>query len=269
MSTSRADQREVGDDTRTGQSIALIGGLHRAELLRRTLVPVLAESGHRVLMLGHGTGASADVDGPAATVATLATDVAAEIARQRVAPCVVIGDAVGALVALELTLTHPGLVSAVVLSAVRTTRSALCQGVHAEIAGRLRTGEPIQAQALALLRALQLFSPRALADDRFMTRALGLLSRLPPERPAQAGLVAAALDYEVSRDRLAGIAAPCLVLAYEHDAITPAHQARELASWIPGAQLRRLDLGHGGPIEDPRQVGRAISSFLVEHVADR
>lgn len=262
------DRRSRGGHARTGQTIVLLGGLYRAELLRSTLAPVLAQDGHRVLTPGWGVGADAGVERPGPTVATLAAEVAAQLARRGAAPCVVLGDAIGAPVALELALTCPRLVRALILSAAGTAPSALCRGVYAEIAGRLTTGEPIQPKALALLRALQLFSPRALADDRFMTGALELLTRLPPELPAQRDLVTAALDYQVSRERLAEIGAPCLVLAYEHDAVTPVHRARELAGWIPGARLRTLGLGHGGPIEDPRQVAHALSGFLADHAAE-
>lgn len=239
------------------KTVVLLGELHRAQLLRHTLAPVLADGGYQVLIIEPGT------DHPSPTVATMAADAAALIERRGLGPCAVVGDSLGALVAQELAVTRPELASCAVFSAARTAPSALYRGVHAEIIGRLETGALLRPEPLALLRALQLFSPSKLADNEYMNRALRLLHELPPEQPADAALVRAALEHEVRRDRLSAVTVPCLVLGYEHDAITPAHQARELASWIPGAQLRVLDLGHGGAIEDAWQVGHAITSFMV------
>jgi pimeloyl-ACP methyl ester carboxylesterase len=250
------------EDTGTGPPVVLLGGPYRAALLRAYQVPVLTKAGFRVITLDHRGVAPSDTAHPATSVEELASDVAGLVEQLELGRCAVVGDFLGALVAIELAVTRPDLVRRMVLSAARTTPSTLCRGVHDELIDRLEHREPIDREPLALLRALELFSPRGLADDTFMTDALRVLGDLPPEQPSELGPITAGLRYEVRPDRLATITVPCLVLAYEFDAITPPHQGRELAAWIPGAKLTVLDLGHGGLVEDPEQAAAVVTDFI-------
>ncbi|MEP6768088.1 MAG: alpha/beta fold hydrolase [Acidobacteriota bacterium] len=76
-------------------------------------------------------------------------------------------------------------------------------------------------------------------------------------------------DLEAMRDRLdrtaflREIAIPTLVLAGEHDEITPPDDARRMAESIPGAQYVPIaGAGHASPIERPRAVAAALAAFF-------
>ncbi|MEU5695806.1 alpha/beta hydrolase [Actinosynnema sp. NPDC020468] len=177
--------------------------------------------------------------------------------RERLEPAlsgvdVVFGDGPGVPAAVRFAVREPH--RPLVLGAACLEPTTLSAAASAEIAAR--GDEPPSPDAVALLRALHLFSPRALADDAFATAALDRLRRFPPEVPG--------VDEPVEPELLAAVPVPCLVLAYAQDALTPPHQVRESAARIPGARVCELDLGHGGAIEDPAPVVAAVTGFLAE-----
>jgi pimeloyl-ACP methyl ester carboxylesterase len=76
-------------------------------------------------------------------------------------------------------------------------------------------------------------------------------------------------DLEAMRDRpdrtafLPEIAIPTLVLAGEHDELTPPEDARRMSESIPGAQFVSIaGAGHASPIERPRAVAAALAAFF-------
>lgn len=80
---------------------------------------------------------------------------------------------------------------------------------------------------------------------------------------AKAAWPEAAILEDISA-HLAGIAAPTLVLAGEHDRVEPAALLeREVAGRIRGAQLRVVPgAGHLSPLEAPGELAAAIRAFL-------
>jgi len=68
-----------------------------------------------------------------------------------------------------------------------------------------------------------------------------------------------------TRERLAQIAAPTLVIGGEDDRMVPLKFSRTLAERIPGARLVVIErAGHMFPLEQPQQVATAITSWLAE-----
>ena len=66
-----------------------------------------------------------------------------------------------------------------------------------------------------------------------------------------------------SRDLLAGIACPTIVICGTHDSRTPPLEAWEIASAVAGAELHLLaECGHCSPIEDPDTVNALIDGWL-------
>lgn len=66
-----------------------------------------------------------------------------------------------------------------------------------------------------------------------------------------------------STDLLANISCPVLVLAGEHDTLTPPHLAQGYAAKIPGAQFVFIpDAGHLSNLEQPQYFLDAVRSFL-------
>lgn len=67
------------------------------------------------------------------------------------------------------------------------------------------------------------------------------------------------------RDVLPTIVVPSLVIAGEHDKVTPADQMRAMADRLPHAQLEVIaQAGHLTPIEQPERVTRLMSDFLAQ-----
>jgi len=68
-----------------------------------------------------------------------------------------------------------------------------------------------------------------------------------------------------TRDRLAQIAAPTLVIGAEDDCMVPLKFSRTLAERIPDTRLVVIErAGHMFPLEQPKQVAQAITSWLAE-----
>ena len=237
-------------DAGSGPPVLLLGGPYPADLLRARPAPALHAAGFRTVTVCLRDLAPAGRRD--ATVSDLADDVAGLLDRLGVRRCGVVGDFLGADVTVELCLSRPDLVGAAVFSAPRTAPSRLCAAVHEEVLARIDSGEPIGADALALIRALQLFSPARLTDDEAFRADLRMLAGLPVEDKGDVEVIRASAGYRLSPlDRLT---VPSLVIGYEHDAICPPFQAREFAGRLPDADLRVLPLGHGGLFEDPGQV---------------
>ncbi|HET8795888.1 MAG TPA: alpha/beta fold hydrolase, partial [Arthrobacter sp.] len=67
------------------------------------------------------------------------------------------------------------------------------------------------------------------------------------------------------RERLGAISVPTLVLAGEHDGVTPPEQGRSVADGIPAATYSTItDASHLAPIEQPDQVAQAMMNLVKE-----
>jgi thioesterase CepJ len=267
----------------TGTPVLLLGGPpYRTQLLAEALTRPLVEAGHRLLTVtwrpaGDRSGGDRPAPGrPVAdgsrfgSVAGLAGLAAEVVERLDAGPCAVLGDLLGAHVAIRLAVDRPELVDRLMLTAAAAAPSAMFRTVHEEIAGR--AGEPgaIAPRPLALLRAGQLLAPPRLADDEVLAGLLRRLAGVPPEDAADAGPVRAALEARLDPELLARVTRPCLVVAAELDPITPPYQARELARAVPAARLVTVACGHGGAVDAPAQVAAALVDFLAAgHLACR
>ena len=68
------------------------------------------------------------------------------------------------------------------------------------------------------------------------------------------------------RDDLPRIAAPALVIAGEHDRLTPASAGRELAAALPTARFRLVERsGHAPFLSHPGEVLAEVTGFLARH----
>jgi pimeloyl-ACP methyl ester carboxylesterase len=85
-------------------------------------------------------------------------------------------------------------------------------------------------------------------------------------RASVAGVVAALLamrDRADSRELLAGLGVPTLVLGGAEDALTPPSVMQALAGGVPGARFVEIPAaGHLSPLEQPLAVNGVLSGFL-------
>ena len=181
------------------------------------------------------------------------------------AGAVVLGWSLGGMVGLELASSRPGDIAALVL--VATTPCFLARddwpngmspgvldGFAAGLAGDYR-------RTIANFLALQTWG------DENATQALRAMRASlddhgePDPRALAAGLEI--LRHADLRPQLERIAVPTLVIAGEHDRITPAAAGRELAARLPTARFVEVPkAGHAPFLSHADAVGREVTDFL-------
>lgn len=227
-------------------------------------VPALTRAGFRVITVNHRGMPPSPVPAGPYRIADLVADVAALIDELRVGECHLIGSSLGAFVAQEVALAHPGSVRSAVLMGTRARTDQYRRRLARALAVQTRRAAS-SSELDALMHLSQLFGPKALADDRRMADWLELRMRFPI-RGAGAGA-----QYDVSvigdrREALSGINRPCLVVAFDADVITPVEGCREVSETIPGAAYEEFaELGHFGFLEDPDAVNASVIEFLRKY----
>jgi malonyl-CoA O-methyltransferase len=213
---------------------------------------------HLVDLPGHGRS-------PWPEQATTLTDLAQAASPRVPAGAAVLGWSLGGLVALELARLRTADIAALVLVATtpRFLKSedwpsamepATLQGFAAGLAGDYRRtianflalqtwGDEHATQALRVLRAS--LAAHGEPDPRALSAGLGILR-----------------DADL-RDALPRLAVPTLVIAGEHDRITPAAAGRELAARLPTARYREIaKAGHAPFLSHADEVTREVEDFL-------
>jgi pimeloyl-ACP methyl ester carboxylesterase len=207
----------------TGTPLVLLhGGMLTIDLSFGGLIPTLAQR-HQVIgveMQGHGR--TADIDRPI-TPAALASDVVALLDHLGVERAHVLGHSMGAAVALQLAVEHPGRVRSVVAASA----SVRPEGMHEDLTdpARMATSDrlPTQEDFAAFRQAYLDLSPHPGHFDEFL-----------------AALSANQADIRGWTDEeLAAITAPVLLVQGDHDFVTIEH-AGLMLRLIPGSSLAVL-----------------------------
>jgi pimeloyl-ACP methyl ester carboxylesterase len=244
----------------TGDPVLLLGGPYPAALLRAYAVPAFRDAGFRVVTVDYRDPAS---DAPAPdSVEALADAVAALVDELGLAPLPVIGDHLGTLVTLEMAMRRPDIVGRLVLAAPRTTTTSVLAALLAEQADRLERELPIWEYGLSVVRILEFFGPRHLADDDLVADTLKTLATIPPGDRRDAPLARAAAAYHVDLARLETLDVAALVLAFEFDPLVPHHMSRDVARRIRRCRVEVLPTGHGGLFELPHEAAALVADFL-------
>jgi pimeloyl-ACP methyl ester carboxylesterase len=248
------------DERGAGPTVLLVHGT--AARLWGSVGDELGDAARTVAYDRRSFGAS--VHPPVTDLTRHRDDAAALLAALGAGPAVVVGWSVGGVVALDLALTHPELVRALVLvepplhAKRRPTLRMVRAIASAQVLGRL--GRP-EAGARAFLRWA--LARRGGGDD---------FDRVPPEWRAAMLANAAAIVAEVragtgehlDRARLAGLRVPVTVLVgSESDPVFGAC-ARRLAAVVPGAELREVPgSGHVMQRDRPDVLVDAVRSALA------
>lgn len=225
--------------------VLLHGGMLTIELDFAALIPALAGS-HTVVgveMQGHGRTADTD---RVITPAALASDVVALLDHLGIDRAAVLGHSLGAAVALELAVSHPGRVAA----AVSVSGSVRPDGMHEDLTDPAR----------------QATSPRMPTAQDFADFQQAYARLSPhPEHFADflTALSRSAADLQGwSDEQLAGIAAPVLLVLGDRDFVTVEHGALMLRL-IPGSQLAVLpDTTHMETTRRPDLLLPVLARFL-------
>jgi pimeloyl-ACP methyl ester carboxylesterase len=177
------------------------------------------------------------------------------------APCRIVGVSLGALIAQELAIGWPHLVRCAVSIATKA-RSDATRSAHAAAYRSLaEAGVKLPPDYAAAMSAFMLLSPTSLNDDVAVSMWLESFRTAPGKGTARGQSFA-----EDSRDRreaLRKVTAPCRVIAFADDLITPPHLAAEVADAIPDCDYVEIQsCGHLGYLERPEEVNAAIIEFL-------
>ncbi|MFC4063072.1 alpha/beta fold hydrolase [Planomonospora corallina] len=225
-----------------------------------TLLPVLAAD-HTVVGPDYpGSGATPRA-AAGFTLDELTDAVVSSAVEAGVETFTVIGFSLGTTVAVRAAARYPQRVRGLVLAAgfARADNQIdLSLGLWEHL---LERGD---AEGFARMRAVNGFS-------------LGFLNGLPAEQlaellaPDPAGpplgvMEQAALGRSAdTRDDLAGITVPTLVIATTRDALVDPANSRYLADRIPGARYAEVDSGHVVMAERPAEWQELVGKFLAEH----
>lgn len=217
-------------------------------------------------------------DEPVLTMASLADDIALLLEREsgdrpehglsdhgaavNHGAAVICGLSMGGYVALELWRRHPALVRGLVLADTRAAadddegrENRMRMALKARDAG-------LRPIASAMLPSL--LAPETATHDPDLVDRVRRMILDTPVPTLVAALAGMAARHDATRD-LPGIRTPTLVIAGEHDAITPPDTARAMADALPDARLAIVQgAGHLANLENPDAFNAALHDFLEE-----
>jgi len=216
----------------------------------------LAHHGFAVLAVdlpGHGRSPGAvrtSVEALADWVAALIEAACAERAH-------VVGHSLGALVALDCAIRHPGRVAKLALLGV-SVPMPVGEAFLAAAADDSPAAFDMQtawghARGVALAASATPGLSLAGASRQLVARA---------HPGVQHADLAACHAYAPPIESIRAVAAPTLVLAGRRDQMTPFKAGAALANEVPGAKFVLLDAGHAMPAEAPREVVAALLDHL-------
>jgi pimeloyl-ACP methyl ester carboxylesterase len=230
------------------------------------VVPRLTAAGYRVVTFDNRGIPPSEAPPPPYSVADLVADAAALLDHLALGLCRVAGLSLGAMVTQELALARPDLVRAAAMMGTVGRSSALLRAWATANMELARQGGSLPPLLDAVQTGMAVVSPVHQQDDAFMEPWLELYAAAPRwEGPGREGQYAADLAYDDRLGALAGVTVPALVIAFEHDLMTPPARGREVAEAIPGARYVEVpDCGHLGPYEDMGAVMAPLLDFFAE-----
>lgn len=246
----------------SGPSLLLIHGLGYGRFYWWKQIPFLSRQFRLIAVDLRGCGASDAPAGPY-TIPQMAQEVGDVIAAAAGGHAHVLGHSLGGFVALELAVTQPAAVDGLVLA------STALGGPSYAMAGPEVLKKLVQDPALSFEANLRRNVPVGAAPGYFdahpedLEEIIRLRLANPITAAAQFAQNMAGATWPGVADRLAGFAAPALILHGDADQVVPVENARRLKAALPDAELRLLPgVGHQIFIEAAPMVNREIALFL-------
>jgi 3-oxoadipate enol-lactonase len=230
--------------TGSGPPLLLIMGMSGTALhWGEPLLALLREDFDVIAYDHHGIGASTPLDGPI-TIREMAEDAAGLLGALGLDSAHVMGISMGGMIAQELALAHPERIRTLTLGCT------YCGGEGSALAAE----EDLQGLVAALgsgdrERAIRAgweinVSPAMAADEQAFERFHEIAERRAVAVPVIMQQMQACLAHD-TRERLAQLAIPTLVVHGTADRLLPVQNGRLIASLIPGARLEIFDdVGH-------------------------
>lgn len=226
--------------------------------------PAVEKAGFECVTFDNRGIAPSDAPPGRYSFAEMTADTAGLIEALGLGPCRIVGTSLGAMIAQELAATRPELVHSAVLMGTRARCDALRSAYDAANRVLADSGLKLPPQYEAVVAVLQMLSPATWNDEVAVARWLDLFELSPGSTQAPGQNWA-----EPEGDRratLRRVTAPCRVIAFEDDMVTPPHLCAEVADAIADCDLVRIPrAGHLGYLERPDEVNAAILEFLARH----
>ena len=225
-------------------------------------VPALTEAGYEVITFDNRGVPPSDVPPGGYSLSDLVADTIGLIEALDIGPCRIVGTSLGGLVATELAVSRPDLVTCCVLMAVRARADALRRALSSGESALARAGIRLPLPYDAAISVLQMFSPATLNDDATVPTWLDIYEMAAARRAAASGQEA--IDFISDRRAvLRKVLVPSRVIAFSDDLMCPPHLVAEVAEVIPDCDYVEIgSTGHVGYLERPDEVNSAIIEFL-------
>jgi pimeloyl-ACP methyl ester carboxylesterase len=226
--------------------------------------PALAQAGYQAITFDNRGIPPSDVPPGRYSLADMVADTKGLIEALDAAPCRIVGVSMGALIAQELAINWPHLVRCAVLIATKARSDAARLAHVAAHRAMVEAGIELPPQYEAAMSAFQMLSPASLNDDEVASLWLETFHVAAGKDTARGQAWADVI--EDRRKALQGVTAPCRVIAFSDDLVTPPHLAAEVADAIPDCDLVEIgSCGHFGYLERPAEVNAAIIGFLEKN----
>lgn len=226
--------------------------------------PALARAGYESITFDNRGIPPSDVPPGKYSLADLVADTKGLIEALDIAPCPIVGTSLGAAIAQSLAVDHPELVDCAVLIATKARSDRFRAALNSADLAMIESGVTLPREYSAAMSVLQMFSPASLDNDRVVSMWLQLfeLSTVDAKPNGQSWI-------DLTDDRtesLRRITAPCRVITFADDVVTPAYLGAEVADTIPDCDLVGIPrCGHLGYLERPDVVNAAIIEFLDKY----
>jgi 3-oxoadipate enol-lactonase len=249
------------DDHGIGQPVLF---LHAFPLNRSMwegeIAALLQENRYRLVAPDWRGFGESDIPTAVSTMELFADDVAALMDALGMQDAILCGLSMGGYAAFAFLRKYPQRVKGLILADTRPQADTAEARANRENVARLA-----ETQGSSAVAELQI--PRLITDDtRQHHREIEMRLRQMMNAATVLGIAAASrgmAERPDSTDLLTTISCPTLVVAGEHDVLTPPAVAQDYATEIPGAQFVVIPAaGHLSNLEQPQAFLQAVSGFL-------
>jgi pimeloyl-ACP methyl ester carboxylesterase len=224
--------------------------------------PALARAGYQAITFDNRGIPPSDVPPGKYSLADMVADTKGVIEALDAAPCRIVGASLGAVIAQELAIAWPDLVRCAVLIATKSRSDVARAAMEKAERALLESAVRLPGDYQAATTVMQMVSPATLNNDAeasLWLETFVLSSARETTARGQAWIDAGA----DRRAALRQVTAPCRVIAFADDLITPPHLGAEVAESIPDCDFVEIpECAHYGYLERPDEVNSAIIEFL-------
>lgn len=223
-------------------------------------VPTLSQHFRVITFDNRGAGRTSAPDRPY-SIAAMAEDTAALMDHLAIQKAHVLGFSMGGLIAQELALAHPDRVDRMILVGSAARYDGYSRSLIAGLRDIRRSN--LSQEQFTRLMATFLYSASLFENGPRYEQAIRNALSDPYVQLDHAFIrqCDAALAFD-SRDRLANLKQPVLVLHGSEDTMVRGAAAEELGKLLPNATVRVLSGGHAGIVEFAAEYNAAILEFL-------